>query len=406
MSRCHLFVALNAAAFGELSLGIRIAEELHARGEEVDFLAPTTTAVLFRDSPFAHLPVNTLLPSLVEVLPGMVREKPYASVALIDVIAVVATLDTAWAIDPGFLHGLGVPVIALDNWNVGETDLRWDHGSDFLAITPKVLEFRKRLVPAPFARPLPGVGYNALPGVGPLSEAERQAVRDELGVPAAERLVLLLSAKWQTPEAQLWKNHGRLARLFPPLVLEAMAGLGPQVRVVHVGPERFEGGEVLAGRYDWRPHVEPRIFRALVGASDLLLSFNVSAPAMSSAIAMGVPVALLVNSHAGRTVDEVLSGLPGAPENVRRWLPRVVPLHRFRVWPIGLHDLLTPVLAGNPLLTAVETIEALEWDTLLEGCRVLLFDRAARERLRERQAAYCATVRSLPSGADVFLAYL
>lgn len=406
-SRTHLFVALNGAAFGELGLGIRIAEELHARGDRAVFLAPSTTAVLFRGTSFRHVVVNALVPSLAQVLPRMVRDESFASVVLIDVIAVVGTLDTVWGIDPAFLHGVGVPVIALDNWSVWETDLRWDGGTDFLAITPKVLEFPKRLVPVPFARPLRDVAYDALPPGGrPLSEGERQAVRDELGIPEADKLVLLLSGKWQTAEAQFWKHHKRLARFFPHLVLEALAALGPRVRVAHVGPERFLGAEALGDRYDWMSQLKPERFKALMGAADLHVSFNVSATSNSSLMAMGVPVVLLVNSHAGRTPEEVLSRLPSAPEAVRRWLPQVVPLYPFRVWPIGLYDVLTPVLADNPFMSAVRTVEALDWDSFVETCRVLLFDPSARAELLDRQSAYCAMVRELPTAGDIFCSYL
>jgi hypothetical protein len=404
--RIHLFVALNGAAFGELGHGMRIAEDLHAAGDGAVFFAPQSTALLFRDTAFGHVPVDGLEPSLAEVLPRMVREESVASVVLIDVVAVVATLETLWAIDPGFLHNLGVPVIALDNWSIWETDLKWDGGTDFLAISPKVLEFPKRLVPVPFARPLRGVAYNALPPRGPLSESERQAVRSDFGIPAGDKLVLLLSGKWQTPAQQLWKHHRRVARQLPHLVFQALAALGPQVRVVHVGPERFEGGEAIGERYHWLSQLAPERFKGLMGTADLHLSLNVSATSMASAVTMGVPMLLLVNSHEGRTTEEVLAALPGAPEAVHRWLDQVVPLRRFRVWPIGLYDVLTPVLADNPYATTFETVEALDWDSLVETCRRLLFDPAARAALLERQAAYCAMVRGLPTPGDLFRSYL
>jgi hypothetical protein len=270
-----------------------------------------------------------------------------------------------------------------------------------------VLEFTKRVVPVPFARPLPGVGFNALPPGGPPSEGERQASRDELGLSGDDKVVLLLSATWQAPEAQFWKYHTRLARHLPPLLFKALAALGPRVRVVHLGPQPFLGTEALGDRYQRVPQMSAERFKALMNSADLHLSVNASATSNFAATAIGLPILLVRNSHAGATVDEVLSKLThDAAPAVREWLPHVVPLARFRVWPIGLYDLMTPVLADNPFTTTMETVELLDWDALVATCGRLLFDPAARAELRGRQAAYCAMVRELPGAADVFCRYL
>jgi hypothetical protein len=293
-------------------------------------------------------------------------------------------------------------------WDLPETDLRWDFGTDALPISPRALEVRRRLVPVPFARPRSdGVHYNALPQAeAPPSEA-RGALRRELGVGDADRLVLLLSSRWQTPELQHWKHHQRLARHLPGLALEALAALGPRVRVAHVGPQAFAGAEALGERYRWIDQLPPERFQALMGSADLLLTFNTSATSTLSALVLGLPVVLAVNSRTGRTVDDVAASLPAPPaEPVRRWLEQMVPLHPFRVWPLGLHGLLTPVLAGNPFTEALRTVEVLDWDALIGACRDALFAAPLREQLLERQAAYCESVRGLPGAAELLLAQL
>jgi hypothetical protein len=143
-----------------------------------------------------------------------------------------------------------------------------------------------------------------------------------------------------------------------------------------------------------------------MGAADVLLTFNTSATSTLSALALGLPVVLAINSRAGRTVDEVVALLGGAPAPVRRWLEQVVPLYPFRVWPLGLYGLLSPVLEGNPFTAAVRTVEVLDWDALTGACRELLFDPSAREEASRRQSAYCEQVRALPSGAEVLRSQL
>src|SRR5262245_38227073 len=148
MARTHLFFGLGGPAFGELNLALRIAWELHARGERSVFLAPSFAAVLFEDTPFPFLAVDEWLPSIEHEIPRLVKEQGCDTIVLADLASVFITLDTVWSCDASFLRELGLPVVGLDYWNLGETDLRWDYGSDAIAIAPKALEL-PRLIPVP-----------------------------------------------------------------------------------------------------------------------------------------------------------------------------------------------------------------------------------------------------------------
>lgn len=408
MARTHLFLGLTGPAFGELNLALRIAWELHARGEGSVFLAPSFAAALFGETPFRFLAVDSLLPALEEALPPVIKRERCDTLVLVDLASVVITLDMVWGCDASFLGRLGLPVIALDYWNLTETSLRWDYGTDAIAISEKALELGKRLVPVPIARPSSGAGsYNALPAAAPRPAGDTEAVRGELGVSPEDKLVLLLSNKSQQPEMQMWKHHQRSARLLPRLAAEALESLGDSVRVLHVGPQAFEGMSSLGDRYTWHRQVSAERFGTLLSAADLLLSFNTTASTTISAVARGLPVVVGINSYAGRTAEEVTAACPfSVAPAVSRWLSDVVPLYRFRIWPLGLYELLSPVLASNPYMSTLRTVEILDWDGLVGACRELLFDSTARAEQRERQAAYCAEIQGLPSAADVFLSYL
>jgi uncharacterized protein DUF6365 len=400
-ARRVLFLAATSSAMGEVNLARDIARDLQARGHAATFLAPAAMASRFAGSSLRHVPVDDMLPRMPDLLPRLLRQQQPDQLVLVDLASVFLTLETAWAHDPGFLCDLPVPVAALDVWDLAETDLRWDFGTDALAISPRALEI-PRLVPVPFVRPRQdGRCYDALPRPAPVTAGARQRVRQEMGLQPRDRLLLLLSSRWQLPDAQFWKHHRRLAQQLPVLALEAAAALGPDVHVAHVGPRAFEGAEALGPRYHWIPQLAPERFEEVIGSADLLLSFATSSPAAFNALVLGVPVALAVNSRRGRTADEVLASLSRPAEPVRRWLETVVPLYPFRLWPIGLYGLLTPAVRDNPFNDAVRTVELLDWDHLIETCRELLFDASARERMQARQAAYCEAVRRLPRGADL-----
>ncbi len=87
-------------------------------------------------------------------------------------------------------------------------------------------------------------------------------------------------------------------------------------------------------------------------------------------------------------------------------LAALLPLRPFRVWPLGLHDFLAPVLRDNPYLGAIDLVELLDEEAFVDTCRRLLFDPAARAAAAARRAAYVATVTQLPSAGAAFDAQL
>jgi hypothetical protein len=406
--RRHLFLAATAGAVGELNLARGIAMDLIAGGEEAVFLAPQAVSFLFDGTAIRHVAVDAMLPLLSHHLPRALQRERADTLVLVDVTSVFTTLETVWASDAGFLTRLPLPVVALDVWDLPHTELQWDFGTDALPIAPQALSFPRRLVPVPFARPDDDAfRFDALPELTPPGAAERAALRAEMGLRPDDRLLLLLSSRWQAPEMQHWKHHQRVARHLPALALKAVAELGGSVHAVHVGPQPFEGAQVLGERYHWISQAPPQRFQALMGSADVLLTFNTSATSTLSALALGLPIVLAINSYAGATVDDIGAAVPFAlAAPVRAWLGPVAPLYPFRVWPLGLYRLLSPVLRDNPFAEAVRTVEVLDYAALTAACREMLFDASAREEALRRQAGYAARVRALPKGGAVLLRQL
>jgi hypothetical protein len=142
---------------------------------------------------------------------------------------------------------------------------------------------------------------------------------------------------------------------------------------------------------------------ALCEAADLMLGLNQSAGTLLHAVAAGLPAVVVVNS-AGGSADEVAAALGHPPSaDLRAWLDGAAPLHPFRVWPLGLHRFLAPVLRGNPYERALRTVELLDEEGLLSACRALLHDAAARADARAEQARYRTLAARRPTPAEAFL---
>ena len=404
--RRHLFLSLTQATFGEMVLGLRVAEDLRSRGDQVDFLAPVALGHFFADTDFRHLPV-TLTPAmdLESPLRQVLGQGRYASLVLVDLTCILLTLHQLM-IDEGFLLRLPEPVIALDLYNMPETDLTVDQGPLSTPLPVLANTFAHRLLPVPFVRPSCAGAFNALPQLPPLPAARRRALREELGLGQQDRLVLLGSSRYQYPEVQVVKPHERAARLLPRLVFDRLASLGPRVHVLHLGPQPFTGAEALGDRYHYRASLPPERFRELLQSADLQLSFNTGAVTSMSAIAAGVPVLLGINSYAARTLDQLLSLLPSpVSAGFVETLEELVPVYPFRLWPQGYHRFLAPLMAGNPCEQALRTVEVLEEQHLAEACQALLFDEKERQAVRAGQDSYRRQVQLLPSAGQLIAGY-
>jgi hypothetical protein len=405
MARTHLFVAAQKAPFGEAVLGVRIAHELHARGDRIVLLARDALSVLAENSPFRFERLGENVSGIGQIIARAATEARADSVVLLDVASVYMLLK-AQGTDAVFVRSLPAPVLGLDVWNLEETGLTWDLAGVSWQHSRHVADVTRRLVPVPFARPgkSPGL-YDALPREAPVSADERAEVRADFGVASTERLLFLTSARWQHPSMQAHESGRRLAARFPLLVSELIGRLGTDVRVVHVGPEPYPM-QALGNRYTWLAQRGPRRFARVLASADLFLSFNFSATTIGAAIAAAVPVLLGVSSYAGRA-DEIVAKLPGpVSPALAAWLQETAPIAPFRVWPLGLARFLAPLARDNAYTTAFRAAEVLEEVSFLESMRALLFDEAARGELRHQQATYRSDVAQLPKAADLVDLYL
>jgi hypothetical protein len=405
--RTHLFVAPQTAPFGETLLGMRIADELHARGDEIAVFAHESLGILVKDRPFRFLPVPAEPGEIAQAIATVAADVNATSVVLLDATAVYMLLQREGT-DATFLRTLNRRVIGLDVWNLRSTGLRWDLCGTSFQHSRYSLDVTRRLIPVPFARPAGAKGlYNALPEAPAVDPDEIAELRADLGAREGDRIVLITSARWQDPSSQTHETGRRLAMLFPTLLGHYLARLGPRVHVVHVSPVRHPYDAVLGDRYTWLPQRSPARFAKVLAAADVLLSFNFSATTIVSAIAAGVPVVLGINSLSGATADAVAGKLrEPPPPAVRTWLEALAPVPAFRVFPLGLSKFLEPLARDNPYTSAIEIAEVLDEAAFTGALEKMLFDEDARAAQRERQAAYRAEVATLPKAADLVETYL
>ncbi len=398
-----LFLALCKGGLGETILGIRIANELHKRGDSVSFLAHTASALAYKGAPF---PVELLDDRLGALLPHLVdgcviNERP-TCIIVCDLFTNSVFFRDA-RVDPEFLSRYGIPIIGLDTWHFGESGNRIDLYLDkSTEISPWVAKLKHRLIPVPIARPIaqPGM-YSNLPPPVVIGREVRNQLRVNLGLGSSDRSVLFCTANWQ--QAPYPNDHAkRLGDGVPLLLAQYLNQIGTQTHMVHVGPSEYPLEEILGDRYHWIPPLQPNEFDLLLGSVDLLLSVNISATTVTKAIVSEIPTMVLQNSLRAETLEEAESSLSNGPSRILvNWVKEVLPLFPFSLWPSGWHAFLAPVLRANDYARAAGLTELLNEEQIVHTCKELLFSVTARHDHLQRRTEYLNKVRQLPSAPDV-----
>jgi hypothetical protein len=398
----YLFIAPAAYAWGELTLGLRAAEELRRRGHRILFLVASSQIDRPRTCRFESIPLRTEEPRLEQTVERVVAKRKIDSIVLVDATTWLWAVMQQSASRPRFLEQLGVPIFALDIWGVRERGFAWDLGSELLRPDRDALDTCELIQPAPFLRPRAD-SYGALPELSRTTQKERRQARTRLGIGAREKLIIFPTASWQRDHPAQRAHSIRSARYLPVLIAAYLARAGKHVRLLHVGPaEQPSLSRVLGDRYLFAGQLEPQELERRMRAADLMLSFNLAATTIGTAIALQLPVLVGINSLRADREKRAVARLSRPPSNVlSRWIEKAVPIERFSVWPVGFHRLMERALRDNPLAAAVRTAEVLDEHGFVEQIRLFASDREVRREIREAQASYATLVTALPSAADI-----
>ncbi len=401
----HLFLAPLGSAFGEALHGVRIARQLVAAGHEVVFLAPAAMSTVIGDAPVQFGRLDLVLPRLDAQVAEAIAEQRCESLVLVDAAAVGKVART-FGLDVRAFTDPGIPVVALDCWNLGPQPVRWEYGATaHETLAPEIHAIERRLVPVPIASPAVRGGFRAMPEVS--VHVDRRTIRTQLGLGDSDRLILWPSASWQAPESHTDPGLARLAAMLPALILPRLDQLGSRVHVVHVGPTPFAGAETLAPRYRFLSQLEPRNYEQLVASADLVIGFNSVATSVATAIAARTPILVGTTTLRAESMAEVEQALGDRlTPAVRAALAPNLPLAPIHAWPLRLGEVLAPVLADNPLESALRRVDPFDEAAYVEACWSLLFDPATAGSLRLRQATYHRTVLALPAGHEQLMSLL
>jgi len=341
------------------------------------------------------------------LIDDVVRTVRPAAIVLAEYLNYTHVMAAHFRLKPWFIESYGVPVIPIDLWELERTGFVADLcGGQALAISPHLKDMDCYLNPVPMARPVPdsrrAIPFRVADLAGP-GESREQTRRD-LGLGSADRLVMLAMSAWQLPDTG-GADRRQAASRVPELLAHYLRQLPDNVRFLLAGAAPEWSRLLPAGRTLPLPPCSPSRFGALLRAADLMLSLNLSAFTMVRAVLSGTPVMLITNQFSVTEPGQaaaIADRLGGMSDFARRWLAESVPLHPFRVWPMGFHGFLDSLLAGNSYLSAFTAAELLDEAAVLGGLRGLLYDPAEHARSRLRRADYLAEIAAVADGCTAF----
>jgi Family of unknown function (DUF6365) len=373
-----LFLAPLPSAFGEALHGARLATALVDRGHVAYFAAPSAVAATVSDARVPFLPIDAALPRLDAEVEALVARHRCDVLVLVDVAA-VDKVSRALAVSAERIASAAPHTVSIDCWNLVSPPPIWDYGAISEPLDPTLLDRTAVIRPVPIS-PIdaPG-GYAALPAIAAPSSAQRIEARRRLGLPERASIIVWPMARWQLPTSQDQPDLARLAAQLPELLLPVFAALGDNVTIAHVSPEPLDSAR-RPPSYRHIAQLSPTQFEALVGAADVLLSFNAAASSLATAVSLGVPTALCV--------------------------ARLANCSPLWAWPLSLDGILASTIRNNPVYDTMSMLDPSRADELIAGLRALLFDVDVRDHRRAAQASYRDAVAKLPDGASRLLEQL
>jgi hypothetical protein len=414
-----LFLALSQHGYGETVIGMSLARQLIPLGVESHFVVEATAAPVISHGGFGYTVLSESMGPLAgQVLDDVVAEFKPDALVLADYLIFSRAMRSIFLLDPWYIDRYRLPVLPIDIWALDGRTLEMDFGGqETIRLDPRIGQLTGHLRPVPLTHPQPAGDGRVFPfrlsdADGRVSRRTRGHLHTTLGIPRGHRLALITFAGWQhSPDPRYDERFHRIARRVPELLAHYLGALPPTTHFMVIGgmPDAFRA--LPADRLITLPACMPKRFAVLTGAADLIISLNAASTAVADAILADIPAVVLSNrfSVSGSPSDPGAEGDPETPaglekmsEFVRTWLARSGPLYPFRIWPLGYHRFLEPLLAGNPYADTLATAELLDEDGVMTVLEAALYDRATRDAYARARAGYHRTVAALPGTCETF----
>jgi hypothetical protein len=391
-----LFLAPSRLSRGDASIAADLARALPRSGFQVGFVAAEQALAQLHDLGLPTLPLTGTTPDEnLAILDRIMQGFHPDCLVLADAFAVEQSHGWSGLTVDRLRERYGRPIASIDRLGWRAVDYTVDlYGGNRVRL-PRLLDGCDLVIqpgpPHPVADGSPGVAVAALHPGGLRDGGLRNADPQPSGGHASEvrPTVFLVNSPWEYRNRLRSLPVAQLIDALPRIVHSHLAALGRPLRVTHVGPRQWNFPPAEQIEYQHFSRMPYAMFQARLAAANLFLTTNTLSATLAQAVLGGVP-ALVLDNH------ERLG-----PDHMPGWVAACAPLLRtaypFRVAPLGWHDLLAPLLSGNPYQSCFATAGLFDRPAVLGALSELLDDEPARTDLRQRQHDYREQLAGLPA---------
>jgi hypothetical protein len=408
-----LHFAMSTLGYGETLIGLALADQLVDAGVESHFVITPISETVVRRSGHPYTVIDAPMGGLARlIVDDLVREFRPDALVLSDYWTFVGIFERQFGIDSWFIEEYELPILPIDIWEWDRTDFVIDIcGKTDHAVSRRIQSMPAHLRPVPITHPDDQSNPRAFPyrlwqDDERISRRTRGHLFTTFGLERADRLVLLTFAAWQqVPPANCTEDAARIIKAVPDLMNTYLRQLPDTTHFLIIGHVPPGLTQLPADRVHVMPPCSAKRFSTMLGLSDLVLSLNAGATTVARAVLADTPSMVVTNQFRvrdGAELDGVGAAVGGLSDNVRDWSASALPLYPFRMWPIGWHSFLDPVLSDNPYTDAVTHVELLDERGVVDGISAALYDKATIEQTAAARAEYRKAVAALAPTAEVF----
>jgi hypothetical protein len=392
-----LFLGLGHLSNGDISIAADFARQLPSDRFEVAFVTSATAAAFVRATGLVVHPLVSRDPERnLDTFDRLVADfRPDLFVAA---DAYTLYYSTAWSglSVPLLRERYGIALASFDQYDYLAADYAVDFYGGHRTRFPRLLDECDLLIRnSPLNRPAPSDPGVIVTRMGCAGGSSSLPVSRPHRDPPT---VFLTNSRWESVNVVHSPAMGQLMAAMPRILHSHLAALQRPLRVVHIGPERWDFPVAPQLDYRYATGLPPDEFHAQLTGADLYITGNAVSVTLTQAVLAGVPC-LLLDNH--KMLD--LSRL-ARNGSIPAWLTEAAPqltiAYPFRVFPWGWHDFLTPVLSDNPYLDCFLAAGVFERRRVLAAMTQLLDDATVRDQLAERQAVLLKRLDELPPAGD------
>ena len=402
------FLTTSYWAYGELLIALEFAKQLLAAGWQPHFFIPPTHEKTLKAYPFAYTVLMPKLGNVNRVLLQDYEHRCRPQLVILSDFLNYHFCERHYGLRVEDLQIFSGRVGTFDNfdWTLSRRQMdTYGFGSKTVSEV-KIEDYGFRLVPCPIANPLQS-GRNAgdtfyyplLGDVPTYDEAIRARCRTELGLPQERPVLLVTSAVWQQTH-RLYPHVQGFVEAADEVYRDILLAVARQGLMIYVGAPGFFADPppnvvVLS-------HLPPDLFQKYALAADLFVTRNLTSTTVAKFALAGVPTAALTSSlHTTNRSREPLR-FPFSPTpRVEQLVGRLEICYPYRMYPVGWHKFLAPVMKGNPYLDVVRELELFdEQQTVAAMCEILERPQL-RDEIRHRAGEYRQLLGRLDSPAAI-----